>query len=43
MPNRYINDTLTSSKFCESVKMGSKVIQNYGGVSYRKNFKISRF
>ena len=41
--NGYIIDTLTSVDNCETVEMGGKVIENYEGVNYRENFKISPF
>ena len=39
----YILDTLTSIDICEIVKIGGKTIEVYKGVTYRENFKISRF
>ena len=41
--NGFIVDTLTSVDFCESVKMGEKVIRIYEGVIYQENFMISPF
>ena len=41
LKNGYIIDTLTSVDNCETVEMGRKVIENYEGVNYRENFKIS--
>ena len=38
-----IIDTLTSVYIQEIVKIEGKVIENYEGVIYRKNFKISPF
>ena len=43
MRNGYIFDTLTSVDIQEVVKIGGKIIQNYEGVIYRENFKISPF
>ena len=43
MRNRYVIDTLTSVDFCETVKIGGRVIEIYEGVFYRENFKISPF
>ena len=43
MRNGYIIDTLTSVDIQEVVKIGGKVIQIYGGVIYRENFKLSPF
>ena len=39
MRNGYIVDTLTSVDIQEIVKIGGKVIENYGGVIYRENLK----
>ena len=43
MRNGYIIDTLTSIDICEIVKMGGKVIEIFGGVIYRENYKLSPF
>ena len=43
MRNGYIVDTLTSVDIQEIVKIGGKVIEIYGGVIYRENFKVSPF
>ena len=43
MRNGYITDTLTSVDICETVKIGGKVVEIYGGGIYRENFKISPF
>ena len=43
MRNGYIIDTLTSIDIQEIVKIGGKVIEIYGGVIYRENFKVSPF
>ena len=37
----YIIDILTSVDIQEIVKVGESAIQNYQGVVYRENFKIS--
>ena len=39
----YIIDTLTSVDIQEIVRIGGRVVQNYEGVIYRENFKISPF
>ena len=41
--NAYIIDTLTSVDIQEIVKIGGKVIEIYGGVIYRENFKLGPF
>ena len=38
-----IIDTLTSVDIQDFVKIGGKVIQNYQGLIYRENFRISPF
>ena len=43
MRNGYIVDTLTSIDICEIVEIGGEVVDNYEGVNYRENFKISPF
>ena len=43
MRNGYIIDTLTSVDIQEIVKIGGEVIENYKGVTYLENFKISPF
>ena len=43
MRNGYILDTLTSVDIQEIVIIGEKVIENYEGVKYRVNFKVSPF
>ena len=43
MTNGYIIDTLTSVDIQEIVKVGGEVIEIYGGVIYRENFKVSPF
>ena len=43
MRNGYITDYLTSVDLQEIVKVGGKVIEIYGGVVYRENFKIKPF
>ena len=43
MRNCYFVDTLTSVDIQEIVKIGGKVIENYGGVFYRETFKVSLF
>ena len=43
MRNGYIVDYLTSVDIQEIVKIGGKVIENYEGVIYRENFKVSPF
>ena len=43
MRNGYIIDTLTSVDIKEIVKIGGKVIEIFGGVIYRENFKVSPF
>ena len=43
MRNGYIIDTLTIVDNLEIVKIGGRVIEIYGGVIYRENFKISPF
>ena len=43
MRNGYIIDVLTSVDICEIVKIGGKVVEIYGGVIYRENFKVSPF
>ena len=43
MRNGCIIDTLTSVDIQEIVKIGGKVIENYEGVIYRENFKVSPF
>ena len=39
----YIIDTLTSVDLCDIVETGAKMIENYEGVFFRENFKISPF
>ena len=41
--NGYIIDILTSVDIQEIVKIAGEVIQNYEGVIYRENFRISPF
>ena len=43
MRNGYIIDALTSVDIQEIVKIGGKVIENYEGVIYKQNFKVSPF
>ena len=43
MRNVYIVDTLTSVDIQEIVKIGGKVIENFKGVIYCENFKVSPF
>ena len=43
MRNGYIIDTLTSVDIQEIVKIGGRVCEDYEGVIYRENFKISPF
>ena len=43
MRNGYIVDTLTSLDIQEIVQIGGKVVDNYEGVIYRENFKVSPF
>ena len=43
MRNGYIIDTLTSVDIQEIVKIGGKVVEIYGGVIHRENFKVSPF
>ena len=43
MRNGYIIDHLTSVDIRENIKIGGKVIENYEGVIYRENFKVSPF
>ena len=43
MRNGYIIDHLTSVDNQEIVKIGGKVIEIYGGVFFRENFKVSPF
>ena len=43
MRNGYIVDTLTSVDICEIVEICGKVVDNYEGVIYRENVKISPF
>ena len=43
MRNGYIIDTLTSVDIQEIVKIGGKIIENYEGVVYKENFKVSPF
>ena len=43
MRNGYIIDTLTSVDIREIIKIGGKVIENYEGVIYRENFRVSPF
>ena len=43
MRNGYITQVLTSVDIQEIVKIGGRVIEIYGGVIYRKNFKRNPF
>ena len=43
MRNGYIVDALTSVDIQEIAKIGGKVVQIYGGVTYRENFELSPF